>query len=571
MAFLCLLLASSCSKNPDAINPPGNGNAVTPVGTPNGTATTKTIGTNGGEIATPDGRIRVTIPAGALTGPKEISIQPITGQLPSGVGTAYRLTPHGEQFNQPVTITFNYQQEDLANTLPEFLDIAFQDADGSWKAMTNTTVDKLNRKISTTTTHFSDWTYFKSLRLDPEQATVQLGGSVDLKVTTTFPYLDPDDAPSGEPTVPVYTEPRELRPDEILGWSYAGDGILVSQAAKAFYTAPDQLPSANPEAVTARINLHRKGQFLLISNITVLANNNVVYLQVDEDWLKPTNNHQCTLYIYGTFGNDPGQQNRSVTIDGTMVTCDLWTPTLIRCRIDRVIHGPIQISANGQVVASSVLRKFTGNFLYERFHGGVLNAGSPNPLKEVTKFKFVYRGFGKPQPDGIPFFIPFEGSLADGTEANFTISGSASVTMPGPCGLTSSVTIPTSSGIQPMNPLSLNTQIGFKCEVTEKEGGIDVDIFYVINDVATNVIVHRSDCNISFDDPPKNIWAGLSGFTGQPISLVFDGTTGLKLRGTNELQSGLISSGILVEAWDGTGNPSHYTTDGLMRAKFRND
>jgi hypothetical protein len=31
-----------------------------------------------------------------------------------------------------------------------------------------------------------------------------------------------------------------------------------------------------------------------------------------------------------------------------------------------------------------------------------------------------------------------------------------------------------------------------------------------------------------------------------------------------------MSSGILIEAWDGTGNPSHYETDGLMPATFRN-
>ena len=571
MAIICMLLISSCQKNKDMNLPPlYDDNTVTPVGTPIGEVSRKTIDAAGGKLTSADGTIEIIIPAGALNTATEISIQPISNELASGVGTAYRLTPHGEQFNKPVTITFHYKEEEVLNTVPELLAIAYQDEKGTWQANINSTIDKAQQKISVTTTHFSDWGFFKSIVLDPVQATVEKGGSVDLKVTTTFPYIDPDDAPPG--TVPVYTTPRELRPDQIKGWSYSGDGILVSRAAQAFYTAPDHEPETNPEAVAVNINMHRKGQFMLVSNITVLADNGVDYLQVDEDYIKQGNNGKCVLYLYGSFGNDPGAAKRSVKIDGTSVEADVWAPTLIRCRIDREIYGAIEISANGKVVANSVLRKFTGKFLYERFHGGLANAGSSGALKETTQFNLVYRGFGKPCPPEVTTLLPFNAGLADGTESHFTLSGSAAVTTPNiKCPVTTSVTLPTSSGIQPVNPLTVSSHGSrFKCYVKDIERGIEVKIDYIINDVLTGVRVKRSDCNGSSLDPAKTLGVGLEGFHNEPINFEFAGTTGLKLMGTDKLSSNRLSSGILIEAWDGTGNPSHYETDGGVAATFKN-
>src|SRR5258706_13443852 len=158
------LLFSSCKKNIDAA-PSQEVDTSTGAGTPTGQAVTKTIDAAGGQISSADGTIQVIIPAGALSTAKQVSIQPISNQLPSGVGSAFRLTPHGEQFSKPVSIVFTYKDADLLNTLPEFLDIAYQDEKGSWQAMKNTIVDEVKKKITVTTTHFSDWGYFKSLTL----------------------------------------------------------------------------------------------------------------------------------------------------------------------------------------------------------------------------------------------------------------------------------------------------------------------------------------------------------------------------------------------------------------------
>ena len=573
LAFSSIVFFISCKKSDDLSIQPikqHDENTATAVGIPTGTASQKSIGAAGGELTSEDGVITVIIPAGAVNTAKQFSIQPISNQLLAGVGNAYRLLPHGEQFNVPVKVVFNYKEQDLANTLPEFLDVAYQDVAGTWQAMTNSTVDKPNKKITVTTTHFSDWTYFKSIKLTPDQAMVELEGVIELKVTTTFPFVDPDDAPPGTTTVPVYTSPRELRPDEILGWTYTGEGSLEATNSKAIYAAPDHIPSANPEAVAVKINMHRKGQFMLISNITVLGDHGVDYLQVDEDYLKLNHSEKTGLYIYGNFGNDPGAANRSVTIDGVAVETDLWAPTFIRCWIDREISGAINISANGHTVANSTLRKWKSDFLYTRYHGGVLNSGSSNALKEETIFTLVYRGFGKPCPANVNLLFQFEAGLAKGTEADFTLSGSATITPPGICPTVSSISIPVSSGVTPVNQLSVSALSGLKVYVTDVEGGIQVKIDFDINDVTPLLSVKRSNCNGTSFDPLRSYSVGFEGFHNTPIDLAFWGTNELTVKGTDVLKSPRISTGILIEAWDGTGNPSHYETDGLMPATFKN-
>lgn len=575
MAGMTCLLLLNCRKDKDILSNESD-ETITAVGTPTGQAVHKMIDANGGELTSADGTLRLTIPAGALSTATDIAIQPISNELTGGIGDAYRLTPHGQTFSKPVTITFNYKVADTVGSRAEFLDIAFQDAEGSWQMLTNTTADKVQKKLLATTTHFSDYGYFESIQIDPATATVDQGAFMELKVTTTFPRIDPDDAPPGTYTIKVLKKPRKLRDDEIKGWDYAGEGELDPEGSSAFYTAPDHEPGINPEAVAVNINLHRKGEFMVLSNITVLGNSAVDYLWVDEDFLKAGMNGNSLLYIYGNFGNDPGANKRSVKINGVSVTADLWSPKIIRCKIDQEIFGPVEIAANGHVVARTVLRKFKGNFIYERFHGGLLNAGSSNALKETTEFTLVFRGFGKPCPANVDLLFPKEGALAEGTEASYTLGGSASVSTPlvDGCVNTTSVMLPVTSGFYSLRPHSKPTQPGhstFKAEANDIEGGIEVKItdYHMVN-VITGVQVKRSSsCGTSSLDPAKPLGVGLEGFENKVIRLEYWGTDELKLKGTNKLTSNKMSSGILIEAWDNTVSiPSHYETDGLMPAIF---
>ena len=88
------------------------------------------IGAGGGSVATPDGRIAVTIPAGALAANTLISIQPLTNTAHGKIGAAYRLTPDDQIFLMPVTIAFTYTDEEVAGSAAEFLGAAFQTAAG---------------------------------------------------------------------------------------------------------------------------------------------------------------------------------------------------------------------------------------------------------------------------------------------------------------------------------------------------------------------------------------------------------------------------------------------------------
>lgn len=573
IAAACILICS-CSRKNSSIEEPIDTNTQTPVGSAAGEAIKKTIDANGGELASTDGRVQVIIPAGALSAAKEISIQPISNQLPAGIGQAYRILPHGDQFSKPVSIVFHYKVEDTLNTLAQFLDVAYQDENGSWQALNNTTVNRANRTLTVTTIHFSDWGYFKSMTLTPTERIVNTEEEVTLKVTTRFPYVDPDDQPKGQATTPVYTAPRELRPDEIKGWTYQGEGILISRGAQAFYTAPKKVPDANPEAIVANIQMHRKGQFMLLANMTVVNNKNVTYLMVDENDQSPLNGGKCMLYMYGSFGADPGTGKRSVTINSTAVEVDLWAPTFIRCKIDGKISGLIDIQANGKQIAQSTLRKFTGKFIYERFQGGVLNSTTKEPLKESVVFDLVYRGFGKPCPASVTPILPDENTLANGTEAHFTLSGSATVVTPpkpGKCATTTSVSLPLSSGMQPMQSPSLMTTNGYKVQRWETADGISVKIWLVIKEVITGVRVKRTDCTGSSLDAPRTLGVGFEGFGNKLIPLVFSGTSGLLLKDPNGLTSSKLTSNILIDAWDGTGEaPTHYDSDGGVPATFKN-
>jgi hypothetical protein len=175
VSALLLILTVACKKDnevdPDLEPAPVNqGTEVTPVGTPTGEAFTANIGPAGGSIESADKRIRIDIPAGALAATQTISVQPITNNCPSGQGEAFRLTPHGLQFAKPATITFQYTENDLEGTFAEGLAIAWQTDKGEWKSTAGNQVDTLNKQLSVQTTHFSDWSFFKSIFIDPKQA-----------------------------------------------------------------------------------------------------------------------------------------------------------------------------------------------------------------------------------------------------------------------------------------------------------------------------------------------------------------------------------------------------------------
>jgi hypothetical protein len=132
-----------------------------------------------GSLTSNDGRLPHTgrrAAAGTLVG-----IQPITATAPGGFGPAYRLTPEGQTFAQPVTLTFKYSAAEAGASAPNLLRVATQTAQGTW-SLPSTTHDVAQRTLSVATTHFSDWANVGGLLLRPDDAVVRVNKELGLRV-----------------------------------------------------------------------------------------------------------------------------------------------------------------------------------------------------------------------------------------------------------------------------------------------------------------------------------------------------------------------------------------------------
>lgn len=64
------------------------------------------VDASGGAVTSADGVLTVTVPAGALSAPAEVTVQALENTAPAGQGQAYRVGPAGQRFAAPVTLTF---------------------------------------------------------------------------------------------------------------------------------------------------------------------------------------------------------------------------------------------------------------------------------------------------------------------------------------------------------------------------------------------------------------------------------------------------------------------------------
>ncbi len=153
---------------------------ITPVGTPVGNPVGKTIDASGGSITSPDGVLKLIIPAGALSTATEISIQPVTNEIPIGLYNGYSLTPNGQQFQTPVTLEFHYNDLDLDTVDAAGLTVAYQNADQTWDAFTDVTTDTISKTVSIQSPHFTVFDLLPDMRISPEQAIVPVGKSLNI-------------------------------------------------------------------------------------------------------------------------------------------------------------------------------------------------------------------------------------------------------------------------------------------------------------------------------------------------------------------------------------------------------
>ena len=274
---LLLALAAtplSCSGSSSSGGSGGNGGSgggvhqpdpqPTPVGTSTGAAETTNVGTDGGTLLSSDGRFEVTLPAGALAAPTDLTLEPLENQALGGVGAAYRIGPEGVQLLKPVDITFHYDDQDLAGTTPTLFSIAYQDAEGRWHRMTSSTLDESAGTITVSSPHFSDWSLVPGLQIRPPSATVQVNGSVELEIQNCV-----DANPNSDLSDILYDCDTGLAPlmAAFPTWS-ATAGSVSGKGLAVSYKAPAQVPSQNPVAVSATLDYGKQTE-ILVSNITV--------------------------------------------------------------------------------------------------------------------------------------------------------------------------------------------------------------------------------------------------------------------------------------------------------------
>lgn len=308
--ILLLMAVQSCGDNSD-LTPSGDKVEADPLktekGISTGTIVSQSVGTSGGTVVSADGRLSVSIPAGALSSTRMITIEPIVNHVSLGVGDGYRLGPEGTTFVQPVTLIFKYDDALLAGKPAETLWITTQNTDGTWSANLRSEVDVSTKTVTAQTTHFSDWGLgrFIDFKIAPSSRTVMVNSSISLALVGFDSSGDsPDDLAPLKPIVDDGLEPlaplTPIPPTEsrlmrfrVKNWSLNGTNAPVSNSYgklngsgnSAQYTAPAKRPAANVVAVSAELETTNKegksNKMMIVSNITIIDSE--YYLRVTVD------------------------------------------------------------------------------------------------------------------------------------------------------------------------------------------------------------------------------------------------------------------------------------------------
>ncbi|WP_266366920.1 hypothetical protein [Tellurirhabdus rosea] len=241
---------TSCKKETDRMTEPAGAPAFEH-GAPTGTATSRTIGPEGGTLTLPDGSVALTVPAGAVTKATAFSIQPVENTLPGARGESFRLLPEDAHFAKPVTLTFSYKNFPQHGTLPEALFLAYQNAEGRYALVDKTQLDKATQTLTVETTHFSDWQICETFRVVADRTTLKRGEKATLKlqeIDLVAPLTGPDK------NITPWTDHVTMTSGMKLAWSLVGEGSLVPAQTQCVYTAPGTTPQQNPVLVNLTLS-----------------------------------------------------------------------------------------------------------------------------------------------------------------------------------------------------------------------------------------------------------------------------------------------------------------------------
>ena len=163
-----------------------------------GEIASKTIGPEGGSIASVDGKIELFFPAGALSSATEISVQPMINNLPGAIGYAYRFEPSGIQFAKPVTYILHYTDEEAEVCTPDLMAFGLQDHSGKWEYAQYEGWDSVAKTLTGFIKHFSGFASYSQMRLIPTSYELRVEDTLTIHIVKITPdhnrKYDPHDA-----------------------------------------------------------------------------------------------------------------------------------------------------------------------------------------------------------------------------------------------------------------------------------------------------------------------------------------------------------------------------------------
>ncbi len=181
--FACLFLAA-CSKSSKEPNEELPGTPLQKArGATAGPLVSAAIGANGGVLATADGRVKITVPAGAVGANTTFSIQPIQNTLRPGKpdSRSFRLLPENITFTQPITVELKYDPADLSFGTEDVLRVAYQTAAGFWKSVP-AALNKTNHTLTVQVKHFCDFAFYNQFELFSNRDIATAGEKVSFAV-----------------------------------------------------------------------------------------------------------------------------------------------------------------------------------------------------------------------------------------------------------------------------------------------------------------------------------------------------------------------------------------------------
>ena len=333
----------------------------TEVGAPKGSATTKTIGAEGGSISSPDGRITVDVPPKAVSDAVNFSIQPITNMAPGGLGDAYRLEPSGTNFSSPVKLSFKFTDEELGGSAPEVLGVGYQDRAGVWQSLSRTEINKAKRTYAVSTTHFTDMSLaFNGAFIYPQVQTVRVGQTATLQLLGCPLYQETgfekirkyfggtvEEQCQGVVTVGG----RSLSWWVPLDW-HVDYGTIETGKRKVLYTAPTTRPPLGYAIVKLQPQEESSDGFL-VNAFPIIAE-----INIDTG--------------YKAFGS-----NGAVQYSGTI--CDLGKPFNIKATLQGMMTLDIEFHPANTLPEGSMPDKSSsflkGKFAYSNHTGGLAMSG----------------------------------------------------------------------------------------------------------------------------------------------------------------------------------------------------